>query len=262
MYLELAKKILDKEYKEKKAIAGCDGLILIEEKIVHSYQVLGAGNLILKNEDCYQNSNIEEVDLLKSTLLLHDLGRFEESIRVGIDHGVYGAELLKNIAEFSKTSVLLAIKHHGHLIEDLWEDEEYKALSDEEKKEVKKYIFLVRDADKIANFYLLSRKFDEMEDLFFYPKRKIASKEVGTKIFDDFSSFRAINKKEVKTVAEQALMVLACVFDLNYKASFKFLDKTEAVKKLFMNCCKYWEESDADVFSNKLFSYMEKRLGK
>ena len=53
MYLEKAKRILDKEYQTQRAKADKKGLILIEEKIVHSYQVLGAGNMILKNEKIY-----------------------------------------------------------------------------------------------------------------------------------------------------------------------------------------------------------------
>ena len=75
MYLSLAKKLLDCEYKAKRDLADEHGKRLIEEKIVHSYQVLGAGNMILKNEEVYQNCSDEEIDKLKATVLLHDLGR-------------------------------------------------------------------------------------------------------------------------------------------------------------------------------------------
>ena len=262
MYLSLAKKLLDNEYKAKRDLADESGKILIEEKIVHSYQVLGAGNMILKNEEIYKDCCEEEIDKLKATVLLHDLGRFEEGVTKGIDHGVYGADLLRGVEEFSKPYILLAVKHHGHLIEDLYEDVEYKILSEEEKEKVKKYIFLVRDADKLANFYLLSRKFEEMEELFIHPSRFKVTSDVSEIIRGDFLGYKAINKKNVTTVAEQALMVLACVFDLNYGASFRFLDKTGAIEKFFRSCEKYFYEKDALIFKNVLFGYMNKMLNK
>ncbi len=262
MYLSLAKKILDDEYKAKRVLADERGKILIEEKIVHSYQVLGAGNMILKNEEVYQNCSEEEIDKLKATVLLHDLGRFEEGVRKGIDHGVHGADLLRGVEEFSKPYILLAVKHHGHLIEDLYGDEEYKVLSKEEKKKVKDYIFLVRDADKLANFYLLSKKFEEMEELFIHLSYFKVTPDVSEIIRGDFLGCRSINKKNVTTVAEQALMVLACVFDLNYGASFRFLDKTGALDKFFRSCEKYWRKDDAKVFRTVLFDYVKEHLKK
>ncbi len=260
MYLSLAKKLLDCEYKAKRDLADEHGKRLIEEKIVHSYQVLGAGNMILKNEEVYQNCSDEEIDKLKATVLLHDLGRFEEGVRSGIDHGVYGAELLLETDCFNEAKIVQAVRHHGHLIEALYEDEEYKTLSEEEKKEVKKYIFLVRDADKIANFYLLSRKFAEMETLFLNPNIKTASKDVSNKIRENFLNHQSINKKDVITLAEQALMILACVFDLNYGASFRFLDKTGALLKFFGDVEKYFSVKDGEIFRTVLFDYVKEHL--
>lgn len=256
MYLSKAKELLNEEYLAKRVLADEHGKRLIEEKIVHSYQVLGAGNMILKNEECYQNCSDEEIDKLKATLLLHDLGRFEEGVRPGIDHGEYGAGLLRCEELFAKPEILLAIKHHGHLIEELYNDEEYLALSDDEKREVCKYIFLVRDADKVANFYLLSRKFEEMETLFLNPKIRKPSKEVSLKVRGDFLAYCSINKKDVITLAEHALMILACVFDLNYGASFRFLDKTGALLKFFGDVEKYFSVEDGEIFRTVLFNYM------
>ena len=165
MFLEKAKKIIEKEYKEKLSLATGVGKQLIEEKIRHTYQVLGGANLILKNEPIFQNLSSSEIDLLKACVFLHDLGRFQEGVVGGIDHGIYGAKLLENIEEFSQPKVRLSVKHHGHLIEDLYEDEEYMNLSLDEQAEVRKFIFLVRDADKIANFNLVANEFSEMEEL-------------------------------------------------------------------------------------------------
>lgn len=260
MYLSKAKELLNEEYLAKRVLADEHGKRLIEEKIVHSYQVLGAGNMILKNEAVYQNCSDIDIDKLRATLLLHDLGRFEEGVSKGIDHGVWGADLLAKVDEFKEPKIRIAVKHHGHLIEDLYKDGEYLFLSDEEKEEVKKYIFLVRDADKVANFYLLSRKFNEMETLFMNPNIKTSSKDVSNKIRENFLNHQSINKKDVITLAEQALMILACVFDLNYRASFEFLSKMCVIEKFFGDVEKYFSVEDGEIFRTVLFDYVKEHL--
>ncbi len=260
MYLTRAKKLLENEYNDKLNFAKGRGKALIEEKIRHSYQVLGAGNLILKNEDVYKNLNNKEVDLLKSTLLLHDIGRFCEAVQSGIDHGVYGANLLRNDADFGCNKVYLAIKHHGHLIEELYEDDEYLELPEEEKEEVKKYIFLVRDADKIANFYLLMNEFKEMENLFFHPERLENTGSASLSVHNSFMKHCSINKRDVTNVADQSLMILACVFDLNYRSSFLFLDKLKIIDKLMDFCSKFWEEDKAICYKKEILGYIKNKL--
>jgi hypothetical protein len=216
--------------------------------------------MILKNEKIYKNCSDEEIDLLKATVLLHDLGRFQEGVTPNIDHGVHGANLLKEDEDFKQNKVYLAVKHHGHLIEALYDDEEYKVLSEEEKNEVKKYIFLVRDADKIANFYLLIRSFSKMDNLFFHPDRFDGSIVASFGVYEAFMGHKSINKKDVKNVADQTLMVMACVYDLNYRASFEFLDKLNVMNILMYNCDKYWDEASREVYKKEIINYIKERV--
>ena len=172
MYLEKAKEILEKEYRQRRAENTSGFLIeVMDEKICHSYQVLGAGKYLLQNEECFANCSDAEKDFFQSIVLLHDLGRFYEFLVAGqgikIDHGVYGSEMLAKIPEFNKTEAILAVKHHGHLIDKLYEDEEYQKLSENEQEKVRRIAFLVRDADKMANLYLLVSRFEEVAPMFF-----------------------------------------------------------------------------------------------
>ncbi len=259
MYLEKAKEIIKNEYEKNLLLVTTIGKDLIEEKIRHTYQVLGAGNLILKNEPIYQGLSDDEIDLLKATVLLHDLGRFREAIEEGIDHGVYGAKLLESFEEFNNYKVRLAVKHHGHLIEYLYQDEEYCNLRKNEQEEVKKYIFLVRDADKIANFNLVANEFLEMTDLFFHPKRYNNCKIVSQKVYDDFMKHRSINKEDIKSVADHVLMFFACIFDLNYKSSFVFLDKLKIMEKLVKDCAIFWE-NNAKIYQDEILDFVKSKL--
>ena len=263
MYLSRAKEILGKEIELNKGLVkDARGMEMIEEKSRHSYQVLGAGNMILKNEEVYKKENHLEVDLMKATVLLHDLGRFYEAVCFKVDHGVYGAELLKDDEQFGRAKVNLAIKHHGHLIEELYEDEEYLRLDENEKNEVKKYIFLVRDADKLANFYLLAREFEDMENLFFTPERRVNDKTPSKKVWDCFMGHTSVDKRDVKSLSEQALMIMACVYDINYKSSFEFLIKMGILEKLMNLFAKFWNEEDVEIYKKELFGFVNERIKK
>ena len=260
MYLEKAKELIRKEYEENLSLATGVGRELIEEKIKHTYQVLGAGNLILKNEPIYKDLSLYEIDLLKATVLLHDLGRFHEGVDAKIDHGVFGAQLLENIDVFKECKVRLSVKHHGHLIEELYNDEEYLNLSKQEQEEVVKYIFLVRDADKIANYNLVANEFSRMVELFFHPSRYKGGKIVSEGLHECFMKHCSINRKDVTDVCDHVLMFLACIFDLNYKSSFVFLDKLKIMDRLLDMCAVFWEKEYANIYKKEISDYMKSKL--
>ena len=259
MYLDLAKKLLSEEYKSKYILANDHGKRLMDEKIRHSYQVLGVGNYLLKNEDVFTDCSDEEIDFLKAIVLLHDIGRFQEGVTPGIDHGVVGADILKNETSLNMLTVYLPIKHHGHLIEDLYEDDEYIKLTPKEKDVIDRYIYLVRDADKLANFYLLFREFAKHETLFFSPK-PVESKVPTEKVLKDFMTFKSVNKKDVMSHADHALMIMACIYDLRYKSSFVFLKKMRVIEGLFDLFSKYWQSENVDVYKKQIFDFIENRL--
>ena len=259
MYLDLAKKLLSEEYKNKYKLANDHGKRLMDEKIKHSYQVLGVGNYILKNESIFSKCNVDEIDFLKAIVLLHDIGRFQEGVTSGIDHGVYGADMLKSETVLNMLTAYLPIKHHGHLIEDLYNDDEYINLSPEEKKIIDKYIYLIRDADKLANFYLLFREFAKHESLFFSP-RPLDTKIPSEKVLEDFMACKSVNKKDVKSHADHALMIMACVYDLRYKSSFVFLEKMGVVEGLFVLFSKFWNEENIASYKSQLVGFMNRYL--
>jgi hypothetical protein len=259
MYLEIAKKILSDEYGAKYKLAGDCGKRLMDEKIKHSYQVLGVGNYLLKNEEIFWKCNADEIDFLKAIVLLHDIGRFQEGVTPEIDHGVYGADMLKDKTIFNMPEAYLSVRHHGHLIEALYEDKDYMFLSENDKSIIYRYIYLIRDADKLANFYLLFREFLKHETLFFSPK-PLDTKEASEKVLRDFMNCKSINKKDVKSHADQALMFFACVYDLKYKSSFVFLKKMNIFEGLFASFSKFWLEENVEKYKKQIFNYIESKM--
>ena len=265
MLFEKAQGLLNAEYETYYQDATEHARKVMNEKKFHSYQVLGVGNYFLKQEALFHNCSSAELQKLKATLLLHDIGRFyevflhEDGGRV--DHGVYGAKLLEQKSSFNDAEVILPIRHHGHLIERLWEDSDYSNLSENERRKIQIIIYLVRDADKIANFYLLSRHFKEMENLFFLKSLlDYQTKIPSPLVWEAFMKHSAVDVKNVKSFADQAIMYMACVFDLAYESSFILLDKLNILQKLFDCFKKFWADDYAQICEYELWTYCEARL--
>jgi len=262
MYLEKAKELLNREYEIKYAEIREDAFqrAFMDEKIKHSYQVLGAGNFLLKHEEAFCCYKGEAYQLLQATVLLHDIARFEEILLgkrgIFIDHGSYGADMLSRTDDFNNLMVVLPVRHHGHLIEELYADPSYLALADEEQNKLKNVAFLVRDADKLANFYLLIRNFEAMEKLFFPVGDAVAAGKIPSPaVWRDFCAYQAVNKKDVVNYADRALLILAWVFDLYFRSSFVFLQRLKVLELLFDKVSKFFDENSAAICWKVLEKY-------
>ena len=242
---EKAKELLYSEYQKNFEIVKDSDYHrgYMDEKIKHSLQVSGAGNGILRNEAYFQNRTPEFVEIAGTAILLHDIFRFRE-IKIlyetgqKLDHGIKGAEMLKSMPDFNNILITLPIKHHGHMIEELYADEEYKAIGDEQiKEDVKHIAFAVRDADKIANWQFLMTDFESIKQFWLKNTERNSNGQLNftPQVWDCFSKQEVINNKLVKTNADKMLSVLCWLFDINYEASIKYSLKLNLFAK-FYNC--------------------------
>jgi len=252
MYLSLAKELLNQEYqKYRENVKNNYFLSIIDEKIRHSYQVLGVGNFLLRHEEILSSGKVGQKSYLQAMALLHDVGRFYEmAVRekgLAVDHGVYGAELLSETKYFNAIDFTLPIKHHGHMIKQLYEDDAYQSLPLDMREKVEKSCFFVRDADKLANYYLLMSNFEEMKLLFCNSLEfgTNQTKAVSADVLDGFFQHRAILKETVYSLADKVLFFIAWIFDLNYVSSFVFLQKLDIIPRLFSLFSEYLDENTA-----------------
>lgn len=207
------------------------------EKYVHSQQVLGAGNYILKHEPFFIKQSAEFIELARTVLILHDISRFDEIVAKfngvnDFDHGVKGAEKLSKTELFGDIRITLPIKHHGHMIEEFYADAEFQKITDAKlKEEITQLIFMVRDADKIANFQLLcTSRFAKWHCLFF--SGEDTSRPLNDMFLRDFMNHKIISRKYVKNKTEQQLDYLSWFYDINYLSAFDFCHKLKLDKKL------------------------------
>lgn len=267
MFLSVAKKILLAEFERNSKLITADfQKDFMEEKIKHSYQVLGMGNLLLKHVVCFERLSKEDKDYLQAVVLLHDVGRFAEIIKKKsgerFDHGVCGARILEGNDLFNAPDCVLPIRHHGHLIDYLYRDEDYMCLPETMRQRVRLVSFLVRDADKLANFYLLAKNFKEIEDVFFavYCFEEPHSQKISAEVRADFMAHKSVRREYACNFADMALFFIAWVYDLNFRTSFEVLEKLKIMEKLIFWFSKFWVKADVFLIEQEINKFIRQKV--
>lgn len=221
------------------------------EKWVHSWQVAGAGNYITKRIGWLKEKSPAYIDMVKTAILLHDCCRFTEIAQHFLkhepcDHGVAAAMLLRNTPMFNDIRIWLPIKHHGHTIDKLYQDEEYQNIQDEKlKHEVELICFLVRDADKIANLYLLKTNPDILP--LFLGKANFVP-EIDGIISDKIKAaakFKTtLPRSHDCTIAERMAGFISWFLDINYQSSIDYCQKLGIIDAMFAMFATYCIDDD------------------
>ena len=219
---------------------------ILQRKFAHSSRVLENGLQIINHDIPQILSQPEFKKQCEIALLFHDIGRFRETVELYkrqsmkywggrmCDHGILGAEILSQTPEYRDTKILLSVRHHGHLIEEFYNDAEYSALSDADKSLAEIMIKLVRDADKL-DLYYLQKYYNNIEsDVIFHnltEKQKFAplSEEVLTQFF----SAKPINHTFIKTLSDRILGCISWQFDINYSLTIQLYISEGYSQKLF-----------------------------
>ena len=224
----------------------------LDEKIKHSYQVLGAGNYIIRHEKDFQNRTPEFINMAKTAVLLHDIGRFEEVYQnyihplEHVDHGQLGAEILRKIPAYNRPEIILAVKHHGHLAPKFYSDPEYAEISSPElKSDIRTVLSVVMDADKIANFQMMKREAEKFTYLFLKSR---TAEQIAMPLSADVLSFFARRELApnniVNSLSDYLLSLICWIFDLNYKASFDFCLKHGLITNLLHILSEYNKDKE------------------
>lgn len=224
-------------------------LYAINHKFRHSIEVLYNGRILLNKTPELKNKSAEFKHLAELALLFHDVGRFNEAIiqyktpakAFHYDHGFIGYELLKTNPKYQDMRILFAIRYHGKLIEEAWASSLWQELKDTPQSEdIKKILYLVRDADKLANFYRIKQNDYLFKDLFFKQLTPEAlHAELSEKVKQQYLQKKPVALSDVYSFADRILLVLAMYFDLNYKLSKELFMKNGYDKYLLDLLAKY-----------------------
>ena len=198
----------------------------IRRKQGHSIRVMN----ISKQIAVELNLSDDQIQIAALIGLLHDIARFEQYTQYqtyndnrSFDHGDYGVEILnKDMRKYIKTDkydklIKMAIKNHNK-----FEIEE--GLNEEESLFAK----IIRDADKIDILY-------EAVSMFWNGEEKdINNTEISSKVMKKIEERELIKRDKNKAFCgiDKVMSVLAFIFDINYKPSFKIIKENHYINKI------------------------------
>ena len=196
----------------------------IKGKQLHSLRVMEISKQIAERMGLQQ----KEIDLATLIGLLHDIARFEQFTQFktykdlqSFDHGDVGAEILNNdIRKYVDTKeydeiIIKAVKNHNKfkIEEGLNEKEELFAK-------------MVRDADKIDIFY------ESVEMFWKGREQEVNNSVISQEVIYQIENFSQTKRKLNETPIDNIMRVIAFIFDMNYKVSFKILKEENYINKI------------------------------
>lgn len=192
-------------------------------KVAHTYHVINNAREIATKLKLSE----EDIKLAELIALLHDIGRFEEitflkrfdSIR--FDHASYGIKMLfednmiRNFIEDDSYDeiIKLAIDNHSRLT--IQEGLDNRCLLHSK---------IIRDADKLDNFRV--KKEEKIEAIF--PGKvnnvdDIESSILSEEVYNTVKDTKCVDIHDRVTGLDYWVCVLAFIFDLNFKESYKIV---------------------------------------
>ena len=186
---------------------------MIRLKYNHSFRVVKKAELISKSI----NLDKDDMELVRVCALLHDISRFEQytiynhfNDAESFDHGDKGAEILKENG-ITNEIILNTVKYHNKY-------EIPKGLDNKSNLCLR----IIRDADKVD---IMEHQGLTCETKDFTIPKEIKKYFIEQKTID--------NNVKVKPEGNiiSLLRMLAFIFDLNYKESFKMVKEKDLINK-------------------------------
>lgn len=198
--------------------------------------------------------NEDKLRLAEIIALFHDIGRFEQYSKLNTmfdnikDHGDMAIIVLKRskiLEEFSvkeKDIILKAIKYHNKREIPMNEDEETIVFSK-----------LIRDADKLDNYNLHVKCFEEKSEQHISILKVLPDiREYSSTIVDYIFNNKCSKQSDLKTYNDLKLSYIAWIFDINYEYSLKkiidekYIDRiintlydVKEKEKIYLHVCDY-----------------------
>ena len=220
----------------------------IKLKVNHTYRVVSESEFICRELEL----NEENVQLGKVIALFHDIGRFGEVksfkhfVDLGIhDHGLLGQKILfdslyiRNFIEDDKYDSIISkaiYNHNKYKIEDNLEENELLHSK------------IIRDADKLDNFMV--KKQEKFKDIANISEYNLKNGYISKDVYDDFMNCKSILTSKRRTDLDFWVSILAFIFDINFKCTFKRI-KEENYINILIDRINY-ENNDTKIKMEKI----------
>lgn len=204
----------------------------ISLKVEHTYNVCENIILIINEQSLGRNESM----LADAVALFHDLGRFPQYAKyrtfrdsISVNHGKLGAEvlekekILQNLPENEQELIINSVKFHNAF-----------AIPDLQDRRIIFFLKLIRDADKLDIWRVLSEYFESDE------KERASAVGLGLPDIPEYSEKvlsclydkRLASLSDLKTLNDFKLTQLSWVYDLHFKTSFRLLVERDYINRI------------------------------
>lgn len=205
---------------------------MMELKLQHSLRVADEARGIATDLGWAES----EVVLAETVGLFHDVGRFLQYQKYqtyydpkSVNHGCLGFQILRDsdwlnlAAADEKTIILESVRLHN-----------VHSLPVDLSAELKKFVDLVRDADKLDIYHVVNSAFDKdnLKDnpgIMWNMPRDFSPDSI---ILKDLRDHRQASYLDVKSQADFCLLQLCWIYDLNYQPAIRRIHERNIVEKL------------------------------
>ena len=232
----------------------------VEHKIKHTYNVVNNAKYISES----LNLSDEDIYLSMIIALLHDIGRFEQAIKMktfreditNYDHATLGVKLLfeeNEIRNYIETNaydeiIKKAIGNHSKYI--LPEDD----MNEKELLHAK----IIRDADKIDSYR--AKTVDDITTMANISISDIENSKITDTVYNDFMCEKTILSKDRKTGIDIWVSYIAMVFGLYFDCSLKVIYENDYINKLFDRFDYKYDKEKMETLRNNALRYLDNRL--
>ena len=205
------------------------GVPKIKLKIEHIKRVANISRRIAEN----LNLDKEHIRLAELIGLFHDIGRFKQ---------VEIYDTYKDIDSVNHAELSIKVLFDDNLIKKFNIDTKFhniikKAVLNHNKNKIEdgltseELLFskIIRDADKLDIFYIISDKEYDFESIFWH--NDFNCEKISDSIMEQFEQTKLINYNDVRTNADQIVTFYAYTYDLYFDFSLKYLKEQEYLEK-------------------------------
>lgn len=221
-------------------------------KYFHSLKSMDLARIIASNFNIF---NEEELVVIELIALFHDIGNFEQKNYNYLDnpnedstmksiHILFDEGLLRKITDETKYDTLIKLGIFCHNKDALPQNIDEKTTC---VCNIMKDVYKLEELRMIINYPYIDNRINT------YP---------STLVYNDFKLFKRVNTKMSDNNADNVLVILSNIFDLNYKTSYSLILEKEYLTKIIDSLV--YEDRKIEKFFKQiesvLNSYIKKKM--
>ena len=219
-------------------------------KYFHSLKSMDLAKIIATDMGIF---NEEEIVIIELIALFHDIGNFENktsnyldaentdmsmrSIEILFDEG-----LLRKITDETKYDNLIKLAIFCHNKEGLPKNIDEKTIC---ICNIMKDVYKLEELRMVINYPYIDNRINE------YP---------STEVYNDFKQFKLVESKMADNNADNILIVLSNLFDINYKVSYNLINEKGYIEKIIASLI--FEDRKIEKFFKQIEVVLKNYLNK